>query len=124
MGKGQRSRDKRKEGKKVVRMPARYSDYMCPDCDTEICVCVISRIRKQEEAMKAAKGAIETLEAASIEREGIIQALQESIARYKERYGELEEKNRIITGDKINDAMKKIDRAEQRSINRSRLIDQ
>ena len=36
--------------------------FFCPDCDTEICACVIERIRKQEDAMIAARQALESLD--------------------------------------------------------------
>ena len=43
------------EAKKVIEV------FSCPDCELDICECVIERIRQQENAMVVAQQAIETI---------------------------------------------------------------
>ena len=59
--------------------------FFCPDCDTEICPCVIERVRKQENAMVVAKQANETLEALNNQLPKQLHMTEDELKKWKEK---------------------------------------
>lgn len=91
------------------------SDFACPDCNIQLCNCIIERIRQMENAMIQSKDALELMERANTKLTADLNMLRE--------------KNEKITHEaerrffkRINDAKAKIDAQAQRVANRGKLI--
>jgi len=89
--------------------------FFCPDCDTEICCCVIERIRKQENAMIAAKQAIESMDTLNKKLTKEKDLLVAELKKWKEKARKELKKD-------IDDKRSFIDQRFEKLMNRGKLI--
>lgn len=98
-----------------VRQDKMPEVWLCPDCDAEICPCVLERIRGQEDAMIVARDTIKSLD-----------LLNNKLTKEKEllakRNKELESKARQTENLKLKTKMDAIDHQAEKMANRGKLI--
>jgi len=96
-------------------MAKQKKTYFCPDCDLEICDCVIDRIRKQENAIIQAGDALKSLEALNNKLTKEKNITLEELAKWKEKAQRREQ-------SELDKKMKDIDERFGKIHNRDKLI--